>query len=44
MNKQKGAECESVNGEEKKLFIETYRCNMTVADSEVVASVMEMNG
>ena len=25
---------------EKKLFIETYGCQMNVADSEVVASVM----
>lgn len=35
------------NGEksgEKKLFIETYGCQMNVADSEVVASVMEMDG
>ena len=29
---------------EKKLFIETYGCQMNVADSEVVASVMEMGG
>ena len=29
---------------EKKLFIETYGCQMNVADSEVVASVMEMAG
>ncbi|MDR1811059.1 MAG: tRNA (N6-isopentenyl adenosine(37)-C2)-methylthiotransferase MiaB [Prevotella sp.] len=29
---------------EKKLFIETYGCQMNVADSEVVASVMEMDG
>lgn len=28
----------------KKLFIETYGCQMNVADSEVVASVMEMDG
>ena len=31
------------NGE-KKLFIETYGCQMNVADSEVVASIMEMDG
>lgn len=30
--------------EEKKLFIETYGCQMNVADSEVVASIMEMDG
>ena len=28
--------------EEKKLFIETYGCQMNVADSEVVASIMQM--
>jgi tRNA-2-methylthio-N6-dimethylallyladenosine synthase len=30
--------------DEKKLFIETYGCQMNVADSEVVASVMQMDG
>jgi len=29
---------------EKKLYIETYGCQMNVADSEVVAAVMEMAG
>lgn len=29
---------------ERKLFIETYGCQMNVADSEVVASIMEMDG
>ena len=29
---------------EKKLFIETYGCQMNFADSEVVASIMEMSG
>ena len=28
----------------KKLYIETYGCQMNVADSEVVASVMQMAG
>ena len=28
----------------KKLYIETYGCQMNVADSEVVASVMKMAG
>jgi len=28
----------------RKLFIETYGCQMNVADSEVVASIMEMDG
>ncbi len=30
--------------EDKKLFIETYGCQMNVADSEVVASIMKMAG
>lgn len=30
--------------EMKKLYIETYGCQMNVADSEVVASVMKMAG
>ena len=30
--------------ENKKLFIETYGCQMNVADSEVVASIMQMAG
>lgn len=30
--------------EEKKLFIETYGCQMNVADSEVVAAIMNMEG
>lgn len=36
----------SYSGEEyaKKLFIETYGCQMNVADSEVVASVMKLAG
>lgn len=29
---------------EKKLFIETYGCQMNVADSEVVAAIMKMDG
>ena len=28
----------------KKLFIETYGCQMNVADSEVIASIMRMAG
>ncbi|MDE6528359.1 MAG: tRNA (N6-isopentenyl adenosine(37)-C2)-methylthiotransferase MiaB, partial [Muribaculaceae bacterium] len=31
-------------GEDRKLYIETYGCQMNVADSEVVASIMEMEG
>ena len=35
----------SATGKEtKKLFIETYGCQMNVADSEVVASIMQMAG
>ena len=30
--------------ENKKLFIETYGCQMNVADSEVIASIMQMAG
>ena len=29
---------------DKCLYIETYGCQMNVADSEVVASVMQMDG
>lgn len=32
------------NKRERRLFIETYGCQMNVADSEVVASVMQMDG
>ena len=28
----------------KKLYIETYGCQMNVADSETVASIMQMAG
>jgi len=34
----------SANNELKKLFIETYGCQMNIADSEVVASIMETIG
>ncbi len=34
----------SANSELKKLFIETYGCQMNIADSEVVASIMETIG
>lgn len=44
-NQENGADLKSatVVGE-KKLFIETYGCQMNVADSEVVASIMQMDG
>lgn len=32
------------SSDSKKLFIETYGCQMNQADSEVVASIMEMDG
>ena len=34
----------SIVNEIKKVFIETYGCQMNVADSEVVASIMQMDG
>lgn len=43
--KENGADLKSAaENVEKKLFIETYGCQMNVADSEVVASVMQMAG
>ena len=33
-----------MEGETRKLFIETYGCQMNVADSEVIASIMRMAG
>ena len=36
--------CPPNKGKMKKLYIETYGCQMNVADSEVVASVMQMAG
>ncbi len=35
---------ERMDVDDKKLFIETYGCQMNVADSEVVASVMKLAG
>lgn len=43
MNKEQGLDFKSTT-DDKKLFIETYGCQMNVADSEVVASVMQMDG
>lgn len=42
--KAEGLDFKSTTNDEKKLFIETYGCQMNVADSEVVASVMQMDG
>lgn len=45
MEKVTGADFKSATSEEnKRLFIETYGCQMNVADSEVIASVMQMAG
>lgn len=38
------SEKKTYQAEEKKLFIETYGCQMNIADTEVVASIMEMDG
>ncbi|MBQ6800327.1 MAG: tRNA (N6-isopentenyl adenosine(37)-C2)-methylthiotransferase MiaB [Bacteroidaceae bacterium] len=43
MQTNQGADSKSAN-ELKKLFIENYGCQMNVADSEVVASIMQMAG
>lgn len=42
MDNNQGLDFKSMTN--KKLFIETYGCQMNVTDSEVVASVMEMDG
>ena len=43
MNELTGADFKSATADDnKKLFIETYGCQMNVADSEVIASVMQM--
>ena len=45
VEKEKETDFKSMTStDEKKLFIETYGCQMNVADSEVVASVMQMDG
>jgi tRNA-2-methylthio-N6-dimethylallyladenosine synthase len=45
MDNQTGVDLKSTTvSENKKLFIETYGCQMNVADSEVIASVMKMAG
>lgn len=42
IQQQQGTDFKSAT--EKKLFIETYGCQMNVADSEVVASIMKIAG
>ena len=44
VEKQAGADLKSAPEQEKKLYVETYGCQMNVADSEVVASIMKMAG
>ena len=44
VEKQEGADLKSAAEQEKKLYVETYGCQMNVADSEVVASIMRMAG
>ncbi|MFA6811663.1 MAG: tRNA (N6-isopentenyl adenosine(37)-C2)-methylthiotransferase MiaB [Bacteroidaceae bacterium] len=44
VNELTGVDSKSATADNKKLFIETYGCQMNVADSEVVASVMQMAG
>lgn len=44
-NETKGVDLKSAaQNVERKLFIETYGCQMNVADSEAAASIMEMDG
>ena len=41
VNQENGVDLKSATqSDERKLFIETYGCQMNVADSEVVASIM----
>lgn len=45
VNQENGVDLKSATqSDERKLFIETYGCQMNVADSEVVASIMKMAG
>lgn len=45
MNELTGTDFKSATAtDNKKLFIETYGCQMNVADSEVIASIMQMAG
>ena len=43
MTKEQGVDLKSAT-QNKRLFIETYGCQMNVADSEVIASIMKMAG
>ncbi len=44
MKEMTGTGSESAKEKYRKLFIETYGCQMNVADSEVVASIMQLAG
>mgnify|MGYP000261063141 CR=1 FL=1 len=45
VNQENGVDLKSATqSDERKLFIETYGCQMNVADSEVIASIMQMAG
>lgn len=44
MNPKKQADKNSTNPRAKKVYIETYGCQMNVADSEVVASILANDG
>lgn len=44
MNPKKQAETNSKNPSAKKVYIETYGCQMNIADSEVVASILANDG
>ena len=44
MDELKDVDLKSTTNQTRKLFIETYGCQMNVADSEGVASVMQMAG
>lgn len=44
MKETQEVDFKSTTLEERKLFVETYGCQMNIADTEVVVSVMEMDG
>jgi tRNA-2-methylthio-N6-dimethylallyladenosine synthase len=44
VNKTENGSKSANNNNQKKIYIETYGCQMNVADSEVVASIMQMDG
>lgn len=44
MNPKKQAEKNSANPRAKKVHIETYGCQMNIADSELVASILADDG